>query len=326
MRALNALLFLLLAGTFGLALYVDSSAAWRHASAGAPPSATPVQITTPSGVVDRCPTCHRSALAGRSQASQAGKSHPRLVGHDGDLARTGCSTCHGGQGRRLDRAAHRPALGGGSDPFLRQPLLQARCARCHVPGDLQGAPVLAAGFREYLDAACSGCHQPGRVDPGLGPDLRRLGRRTEAELRRALLDPRQMHPSAVMWSLRWRFVTATPAGRDTLSALLTALLAISDSPAPYRSAWANPTLRVDVDCTSCHSFLGDRATGPAHRCTYVIGNESLRCGRCHGTATTRPPTGHRPHRECPQVRAARPTCTVCHLRPGDGSGSRTGER
>jgi mono/diheme cytochrome c family protein len=290
---------------------------WRRASrahAAAEPSGSgdPVQITTPTGALNRCPTCHRAALP----EAKPRRGHPPVPGH-AELARFGCTPCHGGQGRRLDREAHRPDLGAGPDPFLPRGLRQARCARCHVPTGLAGAPLLERGLREYLDAGCSGCHQPGRTEQGLGPDLRRLGRRSEAELRQSLLDPEVGHDRAVMYSLRWRYDEGTAQGRAALQALIAALLAIAESPAPYASAWARPTLRVDVDCSGCHSMAaGGRAVGRRHRCTLLRERGELRCPTCHADAATRP--GER-GRECPQVRAARSLCGVCHLRPGDGA-------
>jgi len=268
---------------------LTAQGSWRDRSADV------LQVTTPRGAVDRCPTCHR-------------KPHRAIEGHPRPGQR-GCTVCHGGQGRRLDMQAHAPLLGAGPDPFLTGKRIQARCARCHVPTDLAGAAELGRGFQQYLDAACTGCHQPGRLDEGLGPDLRRLGRRTVDELKDALLRPRESHAGATMWSLAWRF---GKGGRD-LDALLTALLAMSDPPQPYRASWARPTLRVDVDCTSCHQeVVGQRTAGRPHRCTLLRETRALRCRGCHSDPSSQVKPA--PGRECPQVRAARPLCAVCHLR------------
>jgi hypothetical protein len=236
-------------------------------------------------------------------------SHPRVPGHP-DPAALGCSACHGGQGRRLDLEAHQPGLGGGPQPFLLRPYLEARCARCHLPG-VEGAPALARGIEEYLDAGCSGCHQPGRIDQGLGPDLRRLGRRTKAELLRALLDPEQAPPGSVMWSLRWRYDEKTAHGKRALDDLVTALLALGESPRPYQTGWARPQVRSDLDCAACHfsTESGPRRGSPRHRCGYLRGNPSLRCRACH-QAPRQLPAGS--SAACPQLAAARPSCTVCH--------------
>jgi quinol-cytochrome oxidoreductase complex cytochrome b subunit len=284
-----------------------------------------VQITTPAGEVDRCPTCHRATLPDVKPGDRSPlRAHPPVAGHP-DLLRFGCTSCHGGQGRRLDAEAHAPLLGDGPNPFLRSPHAQARCVRCHVPTGLRGAVALEQGLREYLDAGCSGCHQPGRRAQGLGPDLRRLGRRSEAELRQAILDPQLGHASAVMWGYRWRYDQGTTPGRDAVAALITALLSFAESTAPYAQAWASPTLRVDVDCASCHTLeRGGRALGRAHRCTLLREQQGLRCPSCHDarlppttSPATRPATS--PRRECPQIAAARPGCAVCHLRSGDGA-------
>ncbi len=311
LRASNLLLAGLIAACLSAAVVGERGVEWRRLSIAAGAEALPLELRTPAGQVDRCPTCHRAALPGGAPgAERALRAHPRVPGHP-DLGRTGCSSCHSGQGRRLDRDAHGPALGAGREPFLRGPYLQARCARCHVPGALAGASVLDRGMREVLEGACAGCHQPGRLEQGLGPDLRALGRRSEAELRRAVLDPEENHSAAVMWSLRWRFDQATADGRAALTALITALLALADSPEPYRAAWARPGLRVDADCAGCH-LEGSGPRGARHRCALLVGNASLRCRSCH-------PERPKGQGECPQLAAARPTCAVCHLRSDDGA-------
>jgi quinol-cytochrome oxidoreductase complex cytochrome b subunit len=291
-----------------------SLSAW-HPGPGRPEEASPVadiqraagpvvELRTPAGRLDRCLSCHPFERGGR----RGSRTHPAVPGHP-DPARHGCSSCHGGQGRRLDHAAHQPALGGGPEPFLTRPLLEARCVRCHLPGKLAGAPALKRGLQEYLAAGCSGCHQPGRLDEGLGPDLRRLGRRSLTELRDALLRPRRGHPGSVMWSLRWRYPQRSAAGKRRLDDLLIAVLALGQDPAPYRAAWTAATVHAGADCRTCHRPPG-AAAGRKHRCSYLLGNLSLDCRRCHAQGLPLAPAG----RECPQVAAARPVCAVCHLR------------
>ncbi len=299
LRALNLLLGVLVLAAAGAALLRDGAREWcRHGP--------PLQLRAVGGGVDRCPSCHRGALAGK---------HRQVPGHR-DLGRMGCTPCHGGQGLRLDRDAHEPRLGAGRDPFLRGAARQARCARCHVPGELAGAPALARGMKEYLDGACAGCHQPGREEAGLGGDLRKLGRRSEAELRRAILEPERGHPRAVMSSFRWRFDPERPEGRAALDALLVALLAIADPPEPYRAGWARPSLRIDPECTACH-LPGAEARGAApHRCSFLRTSPELACKRCHPTPA--PTAAGLSSRRCPQLRAASAGCGVCHLRAGDG--------
>jgi hypothetical protein len=302
-RAANLGLAALLATLLGLVLLGERRSPWRQACRQAAAVQIPVEARGPRGEVDRCPTCHQSVLP-----SAGGRStHPRLEGHS-DLSLFGCTACHGGQGRRLDAQAHQPGLGAGPEPFLKRPFLEARCARCHLPG-VGGAPALARGIREYLHAGCSGCHQPGRLDQGLGPDLRRLGRRSEAELLRSILDPETAHMTPVMWSLRWRFNDKTREGKQALAALLTALLAFGEDPGSFRSSWARPEVSSRQLCSGCHR--GKTRAGQAkHRCTFLRGNPSLRCERCHHGADT--PQSAGTEKSCPQLLAARPTCQVCH--------------
>lgn len=324
-RALSMGLGLALLVSLGLALHQDSSRSWRQLleqyrridPGGA--AQHPIQIRTPSGELDRCATCHQGALPDKKHLAQGPLSkHPEIPGHP-DLSSFGCTPCHGGQGRRLDQLAHTPLLGAGPRPFLRQPFIQARCARCHVPTGLRGAPALDQGFREYREAACTGCHQPGRQGDGLGPDLRTIGRRTAAELKEVLLDPGAAHTSAVMWSFAWRYDQNTEQGRRALDALITALLVMAESPAPFQARWVRPGTLADQPCTSCHDLnRGGKATGREHRCTLLREVEDLRCPRCHHEGAPRPDPAHRG--VCPQLEAARPLCGICHLRPEDGAG------
>lgn len=307
---LNLFLGVGLIALLGLALYKDPALERRGQV---------VQISS-SGGVDRCPTCHTFVTV-TSTDDKPPKPHPKIKGHD-DLSLFGCTPCHGGQGRRLDPAAHLPRLGGGPDPFLDKAHRVARCARCHLPTGLAGAPALDRGFDEYLEAGCTGCHLPGRGDEGLGPDLRRLGRRTRAELLDALLDPRKKHDQALMWSLRRRYDDQTKEGRTRLADLITALLVISDSPEPYRQHWAKPALQIDVRCESCHDTeSGQKPAGPGHRCTLLLKRKTLACARCHSGAADKKKDAARPRPSarakdgaCPQIQAVRPLCPVCHLR------------
>lgn len=279
-----------------------------------------------TGVVDRCETCH-------PDGSKAGKPHPRIEGHE-KLPRLGCVTCHGGDGRRADKGAHGPLPGEGPSPFFPRPFFQVGCARCHVPGRVKGAEQLARGQREYVDAGCVGCHVPGRRGPGPGYDLRFRPTRTIAELRMRLLDPRHAEPPAtMMWTLRDgtyrdRF-DASPEGQQALDALIAYLLVLTDSPEPFRKAWARPELRVDVTCTKCHERAGARpakdprpagAKGKAeHRCPELAGSKTLRCDRCHTAGQQLHDAKREQKHRCPQIRAALPLCSTCHQREADHS-------
>ncbi|MCC6750936.1 MAG: hypothetical protein IT371_24990 [Deltaproteobacteria bacterium] len=299
-RKTNVLLIGLMAGTIGAVLVTDVR---RRASV--------VELRTPSGTSERCASCHEAG------ARRDGRPHPAIPGH-ADLRRFGCTPCHGGDGRRLDALAHGPAPGEGPAPFWPKAQRQLACARCHVPGGLPGAPWLDRAREEWLAAGCVGCHRPGGSTTGVGPDLRHHRSLPERELRELLLDPRRRHPESTMWRLtdqtyRGRF-GSRPAGEEALTALIGYTWLLLDSPLPFRNAWARRPERNHQPCGACHRPPAARASGPAHRCRLLARSESLRCARCHATAATAP---RRPEGSCPQVEAARPLCSTCHLRPGD---------
>ncbi len=317
LKWVNGLLGLLMICALSVALYSDQTAPWRTFSkkylnaTRSDSSIAVIQIPTIRGNADRCATCHRAMLPGAKALQRPPhQAHPPIKGHQ-DLTRFGCTVCHGGQGRRLDLTAHHPRLGGGRDPFLLDPYLQARCARCHIPTGLEDAPVLEQGVAEYLKAGCVGCHLPGHYDAGLGPDLRRLGRRTEEELKKAILNPEDGHPDGVMFNLRWRYDQKTKAGRSKLTALITAILAFSEQQQLFQDAWANLKVPIDLSCNTCHrEITGQKTIGASHRCTFLKQDHALRCDNCHRSAELYPRSTDN---ECPRVAQARPVCSVCHL-------------
>jgi mono/diheme cytochrome c family protein len=124
-----------------------------------------------------------------------------------------------------------------------------------------------------------------------------------------------------MWSLRWRYDPQREAGRRALQDLVTALLALSDPPEPYREAWARPGLRWRTDCAACHrpgTKQPVSAGKDAHRCAYLGWSDHLRCERCHAGDPPAGPAAGGSAWSCPQVKAAEPQCTVCHRRRAGG--------
>lgn len=283
----------------------------------------PIKTTNILGEAEFCQSCHP---VGKHRAV---KGHP-IVGSPGGkaptLAKIGCVPCHGGDGGKLEKAqAHAPALGEGRDPFLPKGHYEVGCARCHIIGQVAGMEKLKRGLAAYREGTCVGCHGPGHQPPEIGPSLRAVPQKSEAYLRRWLLDSRAVLPSASMWSIRdatyrGRFAD-TKEGKKNIEALITYVLMVADE--PQRKAYAEhshrPKLRIDAPCTRCHALgPGAKVTGKKHRCTMLVdtAKRELDCKRCHSTAATTPPK--RSTRMCPQVAASAHLCETCHLRENDG--------
>ncbi|PIE19588.1 MAG: hypothetical protein CSA65_01595 [Proteobacteria bacterium] len=247
------------------------------------------------------------------------KGHPKL-------AVIGCVPCHGGDGGKLtQKLAHAPALGEGRDPFLPKGHAEVACARCHIIGQVAGMEKLKRGLAAYHQGTCVGCHGPGHQAPEIGPSLRAVPQKSEAYLRRWLLDSRAVLPTASMWSIRDatyrdRF-GETPEGTRNLEALITYVLMVADEPQrkTYAAHSQRPELRIDTPCTRCHTLgASAKVKGAKHRCTMLVdtAKRELDCERCHGTAATTPPKGST--RLCPQIAASVHLCETCHLREDDG--------
>lgn len=160
--------------------------------------------------VDRCVTCH----IGINDPTQAQAPQP-LATHSGDLLKRhpidkfGCTICHDGQGRTVEKdSAH------GNVPYWPRPLLQGEhiytsCGQCHYENDLYGAEyelyarsgplppldeseltqsvpgssnnhdrAIGRGKQLVLASGCLGCHQY-RGRGGLtGPDITYVGDKT----------------------------------------------------------------------------------------------------------------------------------------------------
>jgi mono/diheme cytochrome c family protein len=160
--------------------------------------------------VDRCVTCH----LGADDPTQTDAPQP-LTTHSGDLLKRhpvdkfGCTICHDGQGRTVEKdSAH------GDVPYWPKPLLKREhiytsCGKCHYENDLYGAEsdlyarggplppldeseltqsvpgssnpddrAIGRGKQLVLASGCLGCHQY-RGRGGLsGPDITYEGEKT----------------------------------------------------------------------------------------------------------------------------------------------------
>lgn len=260
----------------------------------------------PLAIVDRCTTCHLGHEPGAQTLDDPPfRGHPRSDVDDAmhrqhPTGRFACTTCHGGQGRALEKSlAHdRRHQSGGWSAFTEP---RARCARCHPQGG-QRSKRGQRGAEVYFEQGCSGCHQPGREGPGVGPDLSSIGLRGRDYLERVLLRPDEVYPQTIMPPLRF---VLDEDGAD-LEALLTLLQSFEPWPRlePRHARRFNPS-----ECTSCHR-VDERPMpvgGRPHRCSYLQNEASwLRCDRCHGTlpqGEAPPPPQALQNREAPEVAA-----------------------
>ncbi|NOY45164.1 MAG: c-type cytochrome [Deltaproteobacteria bacterium] len=161
------------------------------------------QVVLPElGRLDRCVTCH----AGIDNPNMADAEQP-LRAHSGDwlkihpLGRFGCTVCHDGQGRALEKDDAHGKTRYWPEPLRTGTLVYTNCGRCHHENDLYGAeavqyvagipprPItedeldaalpgdasIARGKRLVLELGCLGCHKYRNRGGSLGPDITHVG-------------------------------------------------------------------------------------------------------------------------------------------------------
>ena len=250
--------------------------------------ARPHEVTVPAlGLVDRCTTCHLGMEPGARSFDEPAlfraHSAPELLERH-PLASYGCTSCHGGQGRALDReSAHDRWASGGSGAFLAPAV---RCARCH-PAGIGGPSVLTRGVALYFEYGCSGCHQPGRPGTGIGPDLAAIGLRGSDYLRQVVLRPDEVYPQTIMPPLRHQIGESGEA--------IDALVAFLHTLEPWPAEVARVERRFDSrSCTGCHrgADATSEPSGPGHRCPYLHDEARWHtCAGCHRQREDRVVTG-----------------------------------
>jgi len=141
------------------------------------------------GRIDRCTTCH----LGVENHTMNDVPIPFLV-HSGsyfehhEMENYGCTVCHGGQGRALNR---NEAHAASENIFWGYPLIpfhyiQSSCARCHIaifgfePHE-EELEKLHQGLHIFQSEGCLGCHKARGVGGILGPDLTDQGNKTKKE-------------------------------------------------------------------------------------------------------------------------------------------------
>ena len=138
---------------------------------------------------DRCMTCH----LGMENPAMADVPQPHTM-HPGEflvhhpVEKFGCTVCHGGQGRAIDKiqAFGEEPFTHWDFPLLHPPYIESSCGKCHL-GIFSNQTVLA-GTETYIHGkeifqreGCLGCHQARGVGGIVGPDLTEQGEKTKHE-------------------------------------------------------------------------------------------------------------------------------------------------
>ena len=143
-----------------------------------------VNVATPSvDMIDRCQSCHVGASNPDAVAfEQPLTAHPSIVPgmekDPHDFNKIGCSVCHDGNGRALEKHDAHGEFHGWIKPMLIGSLAQANCSRCHaMEGEaLAGAELYAKGQELFLEKACWGCHTiAGVSSSSQAPELSNAG-------------------------------------------------------------------------------------------------------------------------------------------------------
>jgi mono/diheme cytochrome c family protein len=149
--------------------------------------------------VDRCITCHAGIDDDRfADAPQPYRTHPEIPGHH-PYRTFGCTTCHDGNGRGLEKV---DAHGEGKfwmEPLLKGDYIESGCAKCHGY-TLASTPKLSRGAELFFTKACYGCHKVEGISDGkLGPELTRVGAKWPlAYLEESIVVPRANNFESMM--------------------------------------------------------------------------------------------------------------------------------
>ena len=214
--------------------------------------------------VDRCTSCHVAV----EDPSYAGFPLPRSYHPNHDrhpFSKFGCTICHQGQGRATTRDAAHGKVDYWDQPMLDLKYVQSACAKCHLPGDVPEAPLLARGRSVFEESGCIGCHKLHGTGGVVGPELDAVGARRGAEwLMKHFKNPATVTPGSPMPPLK-----ASDADLDALTLYVLSFTGESLS-AYYVSMKTIPgplagrRLFEEKGCIGCHSVAGKGgAVGPA---------------------------------------------------------------
>lgn len=244
-----------------------------------------IHQVSPEGLnrTDRCMTCHlgmeNPAMA---DAPQPHTMHPGeyLIQHPTE--KFGCTVCHGGQGRALDRisAFGEEAFTHWDLPLLHPPYIESSCGKCHLgifseQSVLEGTETFIHGKEIFQREGCLGCHQARGVGGIVGPDLTEQGEKTKHEysfknirgeqtisnwLKEHFHDPEMVSPGSDMLQIR--------LPEEELEALVT-----------FTMGLAKPDISYDyLGVEALQEFRGIRSSLKAGQIYSMI------CSACHGKA------------------------------------------
>jgi mono/diheme cytochrome c family protein len=242
-----------------------------------------IHQVSPEGLnrTDRCMTCHMGMEnPAMSDASQPHTMHPGefLIQHTVD--KFGCTICHGGQGRAIDRinAFGEEPFTHWDLPLLHSPYIESSCGKCHL-GIFSDQTVLAGtetfihGKGIFQREGCLGCHQARGVGGIVGPDLTEQGEKTKHEysfknikgeqtisnwLKEHFQDPEMVSPGSDMLQIS--------LNEAELEALVT-----------FTMGLAKPDISYDyIGVEALQEFRGIRSSMDAGQIYAMI------CSSCHG--------------------------------------------
>jgi mono/diheme cytochrome c family protein len=171
-----------------------------------------LNIQTADGMqIDRCMTCH-IGMANQDAADfeLPIKTHPLIVaGRDKephDFTEIGCTVCHDGNGRGLNKADAHGHMKHWTLPLKTGQMIQSSCSQCHlVNEDLVGGELLRQGKTLFIEKACWTCHTVDGVSAGTkGPNLSNVGNLFQVDyLRTSLTEPTANIHSSKMPKFDW---------------------------------------------------------------------------------------------------------------------------
>jgi mono/diheme cytochrome c family protein len=150
-----------------------------------------IRQVSPAGLkrTDRCMTCHLGLEnPAMVDGLQPHTMHPGEFLDQHPIDQFGCTVCHGGQGRAIDRinAFGEEASTHWDLPLLHPPYIESSCGKCHLgifsdQKVLEGTGTFIHGKEIFQQEGCLGCHQARGVGGIVGPDLTKQGEKTKHE-------------------------------------------------------------------------------------------------------------------------------------------------